>query len=52
METKSKIMLLACILLVACATVLIAAYALNIEIGYVVAAALGLAGTVFWINAE
>ncbi len=52
MERKSIIMLLACVLLFACAGVLLASYALHVEVGYVVSLALGLMGTVFWVNAE
>ncbi len=52
MERKSRIMLLACILLVACAVVVIASYLLQVEVGYLAALAMGLAGTVFWLNAE
>ncbi len=51
-EKKSRLTLLACILLIACAITLIAAYTLRIEVGYVVASALALTGTVFWVNAE
>jgi hypothetical protein len=52
MKEKSRLMLLACILLIACAITLIAAYTLKIEVGYVVASALALTGTVFWVNAD
>ncbi len=52
MKEKSRLTLLACILLIACAITLIAAYTLRIEVGYVVASALALTGTVFWVNAE
>ncbi len=53
MERRSKFLMLACILLIICAIVLVSSYLLNIEIGYVVAGAMGLSASVFWIvNAE
>ncbi len=52
MDRKSRIMLFAVIFLFACAALLIASYLLHVEVGYVAALALGLMGTVFWVNAE
>ncbi len=53
MERRNKFLILVSILLIICAIMLVLSYELNIEIGYVVAGAVGLLASVFWVvNAE
>ncbi len=52
MESKTRFIMLACILLLVAVLIMVIAYMLNVEVGYPVALALGLTGAVFWVNAE
>ena len=52
MERRSKIVLLALILLIVSALVMIGSYVQNIVIGYPFSLALALLGSIFWVNAE
>jgi drug/metabolite transporter (DMT)-like permease len=52
MEKRSKLMLLAVILLILGAVIVVDAYVQNISVDYLIGLALAILGSIFWICAE